>query len=253
MTVTALHAERPRLATGNAALLAISHGTTSPTGRKAVAALVNAVAGRLHGTAVRGGFVDVQQPDVAATIESVMDQRAAIVVPLLLSAGYHVHVDLVGELAAVPGLPTMLAAALGPDDRLVDILVARLLEAGLRDRDVVVMAAAGSSDAQAVRDCHEMAERLSRALGRRVRLGFISAAHPRLPAVVEAAISEVGAERVLVASYLLAPGYFTDLAHACAPGRVTRPLLTDDTPPPAALVDLVLDRYHRATLSLPFT
>jgi len=223
------------------ALVAISHGTSSPVGQRAVASLVDAVAGERGDLAVSGGFVDVQQPDVEATLDSLDHGAPAVVVPLLLSAGYHVHVDLRDELAVAPR-PTALAAALGPDDRLVAVLHRRLLEAGLRPDDGVVLACAGSSDARAVADCHDMGARLSVVLGRTVRVGFISAASPRLADAVE--LERESSARVVVSTYLLAPGYFTDLAHATAADLATAPLLAAGEAPPAELVDLVVDRYR---------
>ena len=231
--------ETRRARTVTPALLAISHGTSSRDGQRAVASLVSAVASARADLPVEGGFVDVQQPDVAAVLAAV-DGPSAIV-PLLLSAGYHVHVDL---RRAITGAPAVLAAALGPDDRLVTVLARRLAEAGLRDGDRVVLACAGSSDSRAVDDCHEMGRRLSHALGRVVRVGFISAASPRLDAAVSLERSFGG--RVVVATYLLAPGYFADLAASTTADVTTAPLLRADEQPPVELVDLVLDRYAGA-------
>ena len=47
---------------------------------------------------VEDAFVDVQQPDVSSVLDRLGDVHAAVVVPLLLSAGYHVHVDLAREI-----------------------------------------------------------------------------------------------------------------------------------------------------------
>lgn len=226
------------------ALIAISHGTSSPDGQRAVAGLVEALAAAEPGLGVAGGFVDVQQPDVRATLDAVDDDRAAVVVPLLLSAGYHVHVDLRKSLAQTTDRETALARALGPDDRLVTGLARRLREAGLRSSDRVVLACAGSSDRRAVDDCHEMGARLSSVLGQPVRVSFISAAEPRVPDAVAA--QRGGGARVVVATYLLAPGYFADLAASSGGDVVSRPLLVADEPPAPELVDLVLDRYRQA-------
>ena len=49
--------------------------------------------------------------------------------------------------------------------------------------------------------------------------------------------------RVVVATYLLAPGYFAEVAAACGADVVTPPLLLPDEPPPAELVDIVVERY----------
>lgn len=232
------------------ALLAISHGTASPAGAGAVAMLVDAVAARLEGeTSVHAGFVDVQRPDVPTCLAGLAG-RATVVVPLLLSAGYHVHVDLREDVdaAVAAGADATLGGALGPDDRLVDVLERRLGEAGppggLADGDVVVLAAAGSSDARAVADCEATGERLASRLGRPVRVGYIANATPQLRDVVAAVRAEHPGARVVVASYLLAPGFFADLAAGAGGDVTTRPLLVADEEAPAELVDVVVDRYR---------
>jgi sirohydrochlorin ferrochelatase len=227
------------------ALLAISHGTSSPAGAAAVAALVDAVARADAAAEVHGGFVDVQQPDVPAVLGGLSRGRGAVIVPLLLSAGYHVHVDLATDAAAAPG--TVVAAALGPDDRLVAVLARRLAEAGLRPDDVVVLAGAGSSDARAVADCVETARRLGLLLDRTVSAGFISAARPRLADEVATARAAHPGRRIVVASYLLAPGYFAELAADAGGDVTTAPLLVADGPVPPELVDIVLDRFAAAS------
>ena len=253
--MTAVHENAPaasgrRRAGAGTTLLAISHGTSSAEGAATVAALVDAVAQRLDGAAdVRGGFVDVQQPDVPSCLASLRSEPGiVVVVPLLLSAGYHVHVDLREDVGAAvrAGDDVLLAGALGPDERLVEVLVHRLVEAGLRDDDALVLAVAGSSDARAVADCEVTAGLLSARLGRDVRLGFLSAAQPRLPDAVAAARTDRPAARVVVASYLLAPGYFADLAAKAGGDITTPPLLAADADPPTELVDVVVDRWEQA-------
>ncbi|WP_166845831.1 sirohydrochlorin chelatase [Isoptericola sp. BMS4] len=237
------------------ALLAISHGTDSPTGAGAVATLVDAVAHRLAAqeVPVHAGFVDVQTPDVPTCLAGLREApvEATVVVPLLLSAGYHVHVDLREDVekAVASGQRVTLGDALGPDDRLVDLLERRLAESlptGLRDDDVVVLAAAGSSDARAVADCETTAQRLSARIGRTVTVGYLANATPRLADVVSDARGKGAAGRVVVATYLLAPGFFADLA-ANAGGDVTSaPLLVAGEEAPDELVDVVVDRYRDA-------
>ena len=230
-------AREPLTRADTPALVAISHGTSSMEGQRAVAGLVASVARARTDLVVTSGFVDVQQPDVAATLSSI--EGPAVVVPLLLSAGYHVHVDLKKELRGFTG--SRLTGALGPDDRLVTVLERRLLEVGLTFEDHVVLACAGSSDSRAVDDCHEMGRRLSARLGRTVTVGFISAASPRLAEAVDTVRLRGG--RVIVSTYLLAPGYFNDLAHATAADIAAAPLLTADDAPPVELVELVLERF----------
>lgn len=241
------------------ALVGISHGTSSSDGRSAVRGLHDAVAAAVAerypdaAPSVRLGHVDVEQPDVPATLASLERGEPAVVVPLLLSAGYHVHVDLTEAVEAASDRSVVLAGALGPDDRLATVLLRRLVEAGLRDDDRIVLAVAGSSDRRAVEHCRDMAGRLAAASGREVAVGFLSATEPALPDAVAAARSAgdaSGRHRVVLANYLLAPGYFDDLARRAGADVIARPLLVPDEPAPAELVDIVLDRYAAASARL---
>jgi sirohydrochlorin ferrochelatase len=219
--------------------VASSHGTASPDGKAAVDALVRAVAARRPDLDVRAAFVDVQEPNPAAVLRSLPEGRSARLVPLLLSAGYHVFVDLTEAAATAP--TASVAPALGPDDRLAGLLRARLVASGLRGDDVVVLGAAGSSEPSAVEDCRATAVALGRLVGRDVTVGFLSAAHPRLAEAVAA--QRIPGCRVVVATYLLAPGYFADQAAASGADVVTPPLLLPDEPPAPELVEIVVERY----------
>jgi len=223
------------------ALLAISHGTASPAGQAAVAGLVEAVARRLPDVAVRLGHVDVQQPDVAASLDAIPEGMPVVIVPLLLSAGYHVRVDLRQQSAGRDGV--VIAPALGPDPRLVEVLLARLTPLAPAPEDALVLAVAGSSDDRANEDCREIGRMLGARLGREVGVGFLAAADPRLDVAVAAAAATT-APRAVVANYLLAPGYFHDLAVRMAAGAPVAPPLLGDDEPPAGLVDIVIDRYR---------
>jgi sirohydrochlorin ferrochelatase len=167
--------------------------------------------------------------------------RPAVVVPLLLSGGYHVHVDIAGAVAAAPG--TVAAPPLGPDARLVEVLHDRLVSAGADPRDrltAVVVAAAGASDVRAVTDVETTADLLQRTWAGPVTTGYGSAATPTVPDAVAAA-RRAGAERVVVASYLLAPGHFHDKLAGAGADLITAPLLPDDR-----IAAVLLDRYDVA-------
>ncbi len=72
-----------------------------------------------------------------------------MIVPLLLSTGYHLTTDMAGAARAAGA---RLADPLGPDPLLVTALAGRLAEAGVPDGTPVVLAAAGSSDPAAQAD-----------------------------------------------------------------------------------------------------
>src|SRR5690606_7506670 len=70
-------------------LIACSHGTDSPAGRTTIARLVGMVRDRLPGVRVVKAFVDVESPAVADVVAHESGRDDVVVVPLLLSAGFH--------------------------------------------------------------------------------------------------------------------------------------------------------------------
>ncbi|AXK45363.1 uroporphyrinogen-III C-methyltransferase [Brachybacterium saurashtrense] len=229
-------------------LIGCSHGTRSRAGRDVLRALLGRIAGQAPG-AVREAFVDVQSPDVAAVIAAHArpveartregEEIQAVVVPLLLSLGYHVKDDIGG---AVAGRAAVAAAPLGPDPRLAEVMAQRLAEAGLRDGDAVVMAGSGTRDPEGVAQVEEMARQLGRRLGREVGVGFACAATPSVAdAVATAREGLADGARVVVASYVLAPGHFHDLVAAAGADVVAAPL--GDHP---LVAEIALERYEAA-------
>lgn len=221
-------------------LVACSHGTRSARGADAVAALVDAVGRALPDTEVVGTWVDVQEPALPEVAER-FSRRDAVVVPLLLSAGYHVHHDIAQVVARRPG--HVAAAPLGPHESVLDVLVTRLDEQGLTHDDVVVLGASASSDPRALADLRRTASGLSDRLGRPVELGHVGHCGTPLSDVVSR-VRRPG-RRVLVASHLLAPGHFHDALGRAGADVVTAPLLDERHPDPG-LVSLVVQRYGDA-------
>ncbi|HEU4466087.1 MAG TPA: CbiX/SirB N-terminal domain-containing protein [Agromyces sp.] len=222
-------------------LVAVTHGTPSTANREAVIRLVDGVASARPDLGVSITFVDASNVDVSSALEAAAEPDA-VIVPLVLSAGFHVRTGLSLGLDRIGG-SARLAPELGPDERLVEVLAQRLAELGLADGDTVLLAAAGSNDPRAVRECFETARRLGQRLGRSVTAGFIAAAIPRLPDAIEMIREVHPGSRVVVGPYLLAPGTFYDQAAASGADLIADPLLMPDEPAPSALVDLVLDRY----------
>lgn len=222
-------------------LVGCSHGTDDRAGRAAIQSILVDVATARPGLDVREAFVDVQQPEVADVVAAALAERGtAVVVPLLLSVGFHVKVDI-GAATEPEGAAA--AGTLGPDDRLVEILVDRLEAAGLRGEDAVVLAAAGSTDPAAAPAVETTAAALATRIGRTVTIGYGAGAVPRVPDAVAAARPR--GRRVVVASYLLAPGYFFDRVGEAGADVVAAPLAPDPR-----LAEVVLDRYDSAVRAL---
>jgi len=239
--------------TGAPVLVACAHGTRSAAGRAVVRALVEDVRRLRPGLDVREAFVDVQEPAVGDAVRDAVGDAvraaapaaggpaaggvAAVVTPLLLSTGVHVRHDIG---AAVAGRPAVAAEPLGPDDRLAGVLVDRLVEAGATAADAVVLAAAGSSDPAAVVAVGAVLDALRARWPGPVTVGYGAAARPDVATAVADARA-AGARRVVVASYLLAPGHFHGALEAAGADVVTAPLA-----PHPDLARIVLDRYDAA-------
>ncbi len=218
-------------------VLLVAHGTRDPAGAvvtEQVAAQVRATLG----VRVEACYVDVRRPtpgDVLADLPG-----PVIAVPMFLAAGYHVRVDLPSQLRETGRDDVLLAETFGPDPALVAAAAERLRAAGARDDDAVVLAVAGSSDPCAQADGAAAARRLGRLLRGSVTLAAIATGGPRVPEAV-AELRRGGADRVVVASWLLAPGLFQRQLHECGADVVGAPLA--DHP---SVVDLVLDRCRAA-------
>ena len=215
-------------------LVLCAHGTRSEAGRAAVRALVERVDEVWPG-AVEEAYVDVHGP----TLGSVL-RPGATVVPLLLSPGHHTEVDIAG-VASVVGR-VHVSPPLGPSTRLVTLLHQRLVVAGLSPGDAVVLAASGSSRPEAAEAVGRTADDLAHLVRRPVAVGYAAPAEG-LPSVEEAVAAQraAGARRVVVASYLLAPGVFLERLRDAGADAVTGPLLTPARTPDL-LVELVLTR-----------
>jgi sirohydrochlorin ferrochelatase len=116
-------------------LVAVTHGRPSGENREAVIRLVDGVASRRPDIDVSISFVDASNSDVAAALAADAEPDS-VIVPLVLSAGFHVRTGLSLGLDRLGG-GTRLADELGPDDRIVEVLAERLDELGLADGDAV--------------------------------------------------------------------------------------------------------------------
>lgn len=225
-------------------LVACSHGTRSAAGNTTVEELRTRLRQARPGLEVVAAHVDVQEPELGAVVDGLREQgRTCVVVPLLLSSGYHVRVDIARAVDAADGAATS-AAAMGPDDVITTVLLQRLAEAGGRFADAVVLAAAGSSDAQARADVDRAVASLAGRFPGPVTSGFLSAQEPTVADAVAAARA-AGASTVAVASYLLAPGVFSQRLVDAGADVVADPL-----GPHPLLVELVLHRFDTALAAL---
>ncbi|WP_067660140.1 sirohydrochlorin chelatase [Nocardia harenae] len=225
------------------ALVLVAHGTRSTRGVQMIAALAEAVAAEAGAPRVRTAFVDVLGPSPAEVLRD-LDSEAAVLVPAFLASGYHVYQDVPREVAESGHRAVTVTPAMGPDAALARVMVLRLRAAGWRRGDAVVLAAAGSSDARARGDVRRAAGLLAEQLRVPVRIAYVATGTPRVPEVV-AELRAAGAERVVVASYLLAHGLFHQRLHEAGADAVAEPIGVHP-----AVVRLILARYRAGVREL---
>jgi sirohydrochlorin ferrochelatase len=217
-------------------LVLAAHGTRSPAGAAVVHDLAERVRDLLPEVGVRVAFADVRAPDVTTVLR--LTPGPAVVVPVFLAGGYHVRTDIPAQVAA-SGRAAVVTPHLGPAAGMVSAMHDRLLEAGWRRGDAVVMAAAGSSDPRALAEVGRAAVLLGARTGGAVRIGYAATASPRVADVVAGVRG-----RVAVASWLLAPGLFHRAAADCGAEVVAAPLGAHPK-----VADLVARRYAEARVS----
>lgn len=205
-----------------------AHGSADPRYPAVIEAIAESVRRELRARSAMDaadvviGYLDHCEPRLADVA-----RPDDLVVPLLLSAGYHAAVDI----PAVVGPDCLVTPTLGPDPRLARACADRLREAGWNRSDPrrVVLAAAGSSDPQASRDVAVVADQLAGEIGREVVPAYLSPASPRLGDVVAGAAA--------VVTYLIAPGHFADRAAASG-----APVVTDVLGSHPLIAQIVADR-----------
>ncbi|MEU1006951.1 sirohydrochlorin chelatase [Streptomyces sp. NPDC005890] len=231
---------------GPPALVLVAHGSRDPRALGTVRSLMARVRELRPGLPVHLGHIELNEPLLTDTLAA-LGTSDAVLVPLLLSRGYHVRQDI-PEMAAAAAARTRLAAPLGPHPLLVETLHARLLEAGwptamddaARRETAVVLAAAGSRDPDSATDTRRTARLLAARLGVPVVPAYASAATPTVPTALRA-LAARGRHRVAVASCFTAPGRFaTQCAHT-APWIASAPLGAHE-----AMARLVLHRYDQS-------
>lgn len=219
-----------------ATLLAVAHGTADPAGLAEVGRLVELVRANRPDVPVELGWLELAEPAAAEVLGRLAGP--VVVLPLLLSTGYHVKIDIRRLAGDRP--QTAIADQLGPDPRIVEVVRRRLL-AGRTPGAEVVLFGAGSADPEAGRQLAQAAAGLRQAL---------AATEGAEPAVHVRFLTDDGWRDGLrpgsdLANYLLAPGFFNDrlrdYAERLAAGFVAAPIGAHPL-----LAELVWDRYHQA-------
>jgi sirohydrochlorin ferrochelatase len=218
------------------ALVLAAHGTASAAGRATVEAIAARVRLARPSVPVRLCYVDVGSPRRSDVLGRMTG--SAVVVPLLLSTGYHVRRDIPAAVSAYPRLRAVITPTLGPDPLLAEALADRLRQAGWRGRRPVVLGAAGSRDPAAASQVAQMAGLLAAFAGVPVH----PAAHASGVEDVLAAVRRLD-PHAAVSTYLVADGYFA--SRIAATGALTSAPIGAHP----ALARLVVRRYDEGLAS----
>jgi sirohydrochlorin ferrochelatase len=216
-------------------LLAVAHGTRDPAGVAEVGRLTELVRLGRPDVEVRLCWLELAPPLLGDLLAGIAGP--IVVVPLLLSTGYHVKVDITTVVGGRPA--TAVAAQLGPDRRITGVVLQRLREVGGVPAAGAVLFASGSSDPEAAENLAAVAGQLEQQAGCRVYPRFLTDQRWRdgLPPGVG------------VANYLLAPGYFSDRLRTFGSelglDRVAEPIGAHP-----AVAEVVWDRYDQAARTL---
>ena len=223
-------------------LVTVAHGTRVTAGN-AIAADLTAQASALLGIPATTSYVELCAPLVTDVLAS--SAAPTVVVPLLLSTGFHVKVDIPAAVRGAHG-PTALTRPLGPDPVLAAVQERRLLAAGAKPGCPVVLVAAGSNDPDAVPDLALAQRHLAAAWGGPVLVATVSGAGRSIEdAVAEASLYG----DVAVSTYLLSPGFFSRKAATLATEAGAR-WVSDVLGADPEIAALVASRYREAVAAL---
>jgi sirohydrochlorin ferrochelatase len=215
-------------------LIAVAHGTQDPNGLAEIRRLINIVRTKRPDLAIEMCWLDGAAPTLAALLPTV--NGPAVVVPILLSTGYHVKADIPAIVGDRPD--TAISPPLGPDPRISRVVYLRLIQARTEGQgdDGVVLIAAGSSDPDARAELTEVARQVERWNHFPVSIGQLTDPDP---------FAQAGPVDQ-VANYLLAPGYFNDKLHLLANAEV----IADPIGAHPLVADVIIDHYDAAAQSL---
>ena len=234
-------------------LIAVAHGTRKAPGLAEIRRLIEVVRSLRPDLRVELAWLEQADPLLPAVLAAVTGP--AVVVPALLSTGYHVKTDITRAVAGRPR--TVVAAQLGPDDRLTDLVHDRLVAARAATgraaagraaagsdrashRPGILLLASGSSDPEAAEQAETVGRGLAERAGVAVLVRYLN--DPNWRAGVP--------DGVEVANYLLAPGFFDDRLQERA-RELSAPAAAQPLGADPAVARVLLDRYEALASSVP--
>lgn len=212
-------------------LIAVAHGSRDRCAGENVVQLIEQVKRFRPEIEIHLCFLEHTKPSFFRVIELV--SGSPIVVPLLLSRGYHVSVDI-QKSCIKHGL--RFTPPLGPDPILSEVISERLREAGAPFGTPVLLAAAGSRFREGIEDVELVAGDLRNKLLAPIKIGYLNSCNNPVAEAADKLRSEFG--EFAIAPYLLSSGNFKTLANSVAAQWTASPLGSNPK-----IADLILKRY----------
>lgn len=215
-----------------------AYGSPTLAGRSALGSLINAVRREAPHFDVVDAYLDTQQPHLTDVIRSVSGPK--IVVPLILGYDRAVQQAIVDGLDE-PSDDVTLTPPVGPDWVLAELGVRRLIEAGAKPGDTILLAVDDADSDRAMSEVSKAARLLSAVWGGRVHIGAIHGTKAPLADALD--VARAYNQRVVVSLYALAATAAANSIGRLGADVVTAPLLNAGLPEPR-LIALVLSRIN---------
>ncbi len=236
------------------ALIAVAHGSRDPRSSATILRAVDALRLRRPDLDVRVAFLDLSEPGVDQVVDDLADagHGRIVAVPMLLGKAFHAKVDLPELLQAArtrhPHVSITQADVLGDDRLLIEAVRDRIADTGVAVSDSTVgiaLAAVGSSVAPANQRTRVIAQKLLAGTDWAGAVTCFATSVSPSPTEAITQLRTLGADRIVVAPWFLAPGLLTDRIEESVAGlpNVVHAEVIGAHP---ALADLVSRRYDSA-------
>lgn len=213
-------------------LMAVAHGSRDPLASASISLLMDMVRNKKPGLRVMATYLALCGPSFVESAGRISPD--SVVVPLLMSRGYHLYHDIEDVCKS---WSCKVTGVLGPDEMLTDVIVNRLEQGGIPHDTPIILAAAGSLDKDGRSGIESAATSLERKLNVMVVPALVCETSPSLAHVV-ANLTKKSNRRIAIASYLLSPGRCYAKIKEVNADWITAPVGPD-----GLVADLILKRY----------